>query len=495
MGYIIFLIVSVLLLLGLERLFILTATKSESGVRWIRQCYLLHPNVISTLRIPMGILSICVWHYGFSAKNTMIMVIGLLWFAAWMISDLTDGTIARRCQLWTAKGEWLDPLSDKFMYFPALLYFSFIPGIGANGGEVLYLSRSLVLGILVFDTIGQVSRLWFKKKAANTFGKAKTALITTLLTLVALLQIFYVSGNTLPEFIKPETMFYYLTLCAFMLSFLSVYCKMIPDNWYANSLTLANFCCGVGAIILCVSSVYETTPSTCLFKAFLLVFLGQFFDLFDGRLARKYGSTRWGAIFDDIADGTNFGLAIGAIASTSAYNILSASNMTISQYALHCSIGLFVFYCGCVFYRLYRFLFPTREVKPGVFQGLPSPAGAMLAGSGILLFSAEPVLFDGSAFFGIAIVVLASLLMISNIPYKHLGQRILVNLPRGIQVLFFLLIIIFASFSLSFSRGRHEWYQFAFECFSLLVILFYLGYGIDYRELFGKKENNEEIKE
>ena len=64
-----------------------------------------------------------------------------LWFAFFMITDLSDGTIARNCDLQTEMGKWLDPLSDKFMYFPVLFYlivFAVIMTVGA----LLYKKKS-----------------------------------------------------------------------------------------------------------------------------------------------------------------------------------------------------------------------------------------------------------------------------------------------------------------------------------------------------------------
>ena len=390
----------ILLMLVGERLGVVLLTRSERGRLWVRNHALLHPNTISLVRIPMGLVSVLAWMQGWQRP-------ALLWFAFWMITDLTDGTLARHCQLTTEKGKWLDPLSDKAMYFPVLLYFA------VTGPLPLF----WVSILLVIDAAGQASRLVIRKKAANYFGKVKTALITTLLAVVALAGI-----SDLP-FISMHLM-QLLTISTALLAFLSAYCKVIPDSWYANTLTLANFLCGLGAIY---SILHLERP----LLGFLLVFAGQFFDLFDGRLARKYGSTRFGAIYDDLADGTSFGAAIAILIF---YQLRSECQIL--------GVLLGIVYFACVTFRLYRFAKPTMTLPPGIFQGMPGPAGAMLAGSAALLFGASCALTS-------LFTLLASVLMVSNLRYRHFGQKIWPELPNALKLVLFILLLIFLNMSLA----------------------------------------------
>jgi len=352
-----------------------------------------------------------------------------------MITDLTDGTIARNCDLATETGKWLDPLSDKCMYFPPLIYFA------ARG-----LLPEVLVGVLVVtDSVGQLSRLFTQKQAANYFGKAKTALITTLLSLVALDQLHHLWFMS-PRFVGM------LTFSCGLLAFLSFYCKVIPDVWYANSLTLANFICGLAAAwnIHCDHAL----------RAFILVFVGQFFDLFDGRMARKFGSTRHGAVFDDIADGTSFGLAIAFLIYHELATPLSAFRAAI----------LGTVYFACVLYRLYRFLNPPAPLPRGIFRGMPSPAGAMLVGASVLLFSERaPLLAAG-------LVVVTFALMVCSVRYRHFGQRIWPGLPKTMKLLVLILLLIFVSMSFA---DRN--YAGSFILFSFTMAASYALCGIDYR--------------
>jgi len=414
-----------------ERVTVSRLTRSIRGREWIRRTPLLHPNGISLMRMPMGAL--CVWmaHQGWWEGAT-------LFFAFWMISDLTDGTIARNCDLGTESGTWLDPLSDKFMYFPALAYCAF-------PGHVRFpLPWAWVTAFLLIDAFGQASRLFTRKKAANYFGKAKTAFVIIVLACTGLDQVEHL-------WFMSEGFVERVMVSCTLLGFMSVYCRLIPDKWYANNLTLANFLCGVAALW----SVQAGHP----LRAFVLVFLGQFFDLFDGRLARIFGSTRYGAMFDDIADGTSFGVAIG-------YLILAQLRGGLPDGA---AISAGALYVGCVVYRLYRFLRPTVELGPGIFQGIPSPAGAMLAGSSVLLFGQR------LPWLALVLVVAASGLMVSNLRYRHFARRIWPVLPRTVKLLVCVVLLTFVDVALS----HKQLYTMGFSLLCFVLAITYVVYGLD----------------
>ena len=424
---------AILGMLAVERIGISLMIRQPAGRDWIRHQPLLHPNAISYMRMPMGLISILLWCAGWPIAS-------VLWFAAWMISDLTDGTIARGCDLQTESGKWLDPLSDKCMYFPPLAYFAWKGSLHPVWGWIV--------ALMIIDVLGQFSRFFFQKKAANSFGKAKTAFITILLILVTFSQ--------LPGAVKfpfaHDRLLLGLTISCVALAFLSLYCKAIPDNWYANSLTLCNFLCGTAAIW----QVVDGHPM----RAFILVFVGQFFDLFDGRLARKFGSTRYGAMFDDIADGTSFGLAIGVL-------IVYQLEFTLLAWGIG---GLYVV---CVVYRLIRFLKPTVKLPPGIFQGYPSPGGAMLAGASVLMFG-----HDGRMDFreiAMGLVIASALLMVSSVPYRHFGQRIWPSLPNGVKLLLCVAFLAMANIGVA-----DKDYKFSFLCLCMILNLTYITLGVDW---------------
>jgi len=385
------LILPTLAILSAERFAIYRYLRTPAQIEWVRRNRILWPNSISRLRYPMGFIAVAVMHFGWPKP-------AFLFFAFWMITDITDGDIARRCGLSTERGETIDPLSDKLMYSPVLVYFAW-------QGQ---LDPWLVTLFLAFDFAGQVSRRFITRKAANLFGKAKTFLVVVLLSITAVVWIYGQAYDLqhLERTIRPLLAFCTgLALC-------STAFKVIPNYWYANILSLMNLVCGLGGIWVILAGqppVY----------AFGLVFLGQFLDLFDGRAAERWGSTPRGEIFDDVADGTSFGVTVGLIVTTAFGD-------------LRVGVALGALHLVATVYRLVRFVVEKRKagVEGGVktFSGMPSPGGALLAGSACLLL--------GSDLAKALLVLASSALMVSRVPYAHFGRAVLPGVPKVARVLF-----------------------------------------------------------
>lgn len=379
--------IPVFLMLGMERFAVYYFLRTPRQIEWVRKHSWLHPNAISRARYPMGFVSVILLHLGYAQ-------LCFLFFTFWMITDITDGDIARKCDLHTEEGATIDPLSDKLMYAPMLVYLAW------NG----VLNPLLVGMFLAFDITGQASRRFITVKSANLFGKAKTFMVVVLLIVVGL-ELIYGPLPLLARSIYPL-----LAICT-ALAFCSTFFKVIPNYWYANILSLLNLVCGLaGCWVVLIGKPTE--------YALGLVFLGQFLDLFDGRAAERWGSTPKGEIFDDVADGTSFGLTVGLIIM-----------VTFCKLWLGLVIG--AFYLVAVIYRLIRFVIEKRKegVLGGVstFAGLPSPAGALMAGTTCVLIPNQLVC-------GL-LVVTTSLLMISRVPYPHFGRAVLPKIPKIVRVL------------------------------------------------------------
>ncbi len=380
-------VLPVLVMLGTERFLVSRFLRTPRQIAWVRSHAWLHPNAISRARYPMGFVSVILLHLGFPRS-------AFLFFTFWMITDITDGDIARKCDLHTKEGETIDPLSDKLMYLPMLAYLTWLG----------WLDPVLMVLFLVFDVTGQASRFFIKVKAANLFGKAKTFLVVVLLIVVGL-ELIYGPLPLLGRSIQP--LFGFCT----GLAFCSTAFKLIPNYWYANILSLMNLVCGLAGCWVVLTGhppVY----------ALGLVFLGQFLDLFDGRAAERWGSTPKGEVFDDVADGTSFGLTVGLVVTTA-----------FSHRGLGLTIG--GIYLVATIYRLVRFVVEKRKagVVGGVttFSGLPSPAGALVAGTTCVLIPNE--LFNG------ILVLATALLMVSRVSYPHFGRAVLPVIPKVARVL------------------------------------------------------------
>jgi len=92
----------------------------------------------------------------------------------------------------------------------------------------------------------------------------------------------------------------------------------------------------------------------------MFIMAGQFADLFDGRAAERWGSTKHGELFDDIADFVSFSLATGFLIFRVSTNDLELPPVVGILYG--------VFYAGCIVYRLIRFVVNKR--KEGLVTGV-----------------------------------------------------------------------------------------------------------------------------
>ena len=195
------------------------------------------------------------------------------------------------------------------------------------------------------------------------------------------------------------------------------------------------------------------------------MFVGQILDLYDGRAAEKWGSTPRGEIFDDLADGTNFGLSIGCIVFASFHHFWTA-------------LGMALLYACCTIYRLARFLKDKKKVDASfgvdVFNGFPSPAGALLVGSALLLLN-NPRLFPDQQtsieLLKALVVVLTSLLMVSHIAYIHFGRVVLTKLSLLVRIPIYTSLIVFVLVTIRLKNSV------AFVSLVFLIVFLYALFG------------------
>ncbi len=342
--------------------------------------WLCHPNAICYYRAVMALLS-TVFYFFLGWEITAIFLFS---FAA--ILDGVDGIIARACNLVTPWGESLDPLCDKLTYLPPLVAFALQK----------QLSLQLVSSLVIIELCGQffarpLLSLLKTSGAANNFGKIKTMICFGLVIFCSLQ-----SANPQIPNVGDE-----ILVACIILAAASILFKFIPNRLYADILSTLNFCCGI--ISLYFASQGRFAMAIC------VIIIGQLFDLFDGRMAELHGGTKYGPYLDDIADFVSFGLA-------PAYMIVARNDNWYS-------IIVAVIFIASVAYRLYRFVTTDKkrnDLPEGIFNGLPSPAGALIVLGATL---ALPSLL-------LPIALLSSLLMISHLRFAHFGRVILKQLPK-----------------------------------------------------------------
>ncbi len=339
--------------------------------------------------------------YFFSGYQALAILI----FTVAAILDGVDGIVARNCDMVTEWGEWLDPMCDKLTYLPPLIGFAYA-GI---------LSVKLVWIMVAVELFGQffarkILALLSYSVAANNFGKIKAIICFALVIFCALLD-----KNPTVLNMGDEV----LTACI-VLSSASLVFKFIPNRLYADILSTLNFFCGLTSLYLTYNGRFAWAIS--------IIILGQLFDLFDGRMAEKHGGTKYGPYLDDIADFVSFGLS-------PAYIIVRSGGGSFAWFFA------LIFFSG-VAYRLIRFVTVDKkrtDLPEGIFNGLPSPAGALIVLGAALVF--PPLVLW-------AIAALSVGLMVSHIRFAHFGRVVLKQIPRPLFFLTSAAIIVTIAFIL-----------------------------------------------
>lgn len=186
-----------------------------------------------------------------------------------------------------------------------------------------------------------------------------------------------------------------------------------------NLITLLNLFCGCIAVVFAVMNQLET--------AALFVFLGIFFDFFDGLAARVLKvQSDLGVQLDSLADLITSGLVPGIV----MYQLLGMSvyGGWNSGHVLHTATSgptnvLLLPFLGFVVtlasaYRLAKFNLDENQVSS--FTGLPTPANALLILSlPLILFYQNNDILNGiilNQWFLIGLTFLSAFLLNSNIP-------------------------------------------------------------------------------
>lgn len=392
---IISLLISVLMYLG----FVFTL-KTETGRAYIGRHWYFHPNSICVWRVFIGLAGMALY---FTLEQH---IWGILLFTISAVLDGVDGLVARNCDLVTPLGEEIDPLCDKLTYLPPMFIFAF-------QGQ---LSMAPLVVLLIIEACGQflvryiIKRFTAFSVTANNFGKIKAVMCFALIIYCALLD----DAFPIPNF--SEQMLY---VCIILSVSSSVF-KLIANHFYADILSVLNLACGITGMVLAFHGRYVYVA--------IAILTGQIFDLFDGRMAEKHGGTRFGPWFDDIADLVSFGMCPGLL-------IFFKGHLDAASFVF----GLFYFLA--IGYRLWRFLVHDKgdtTLSPGVFNGLPSPAGAMIALGACLFFENIWIVH--------AVILFTAFLLISHIRFVHFGRVILRRLPRTVVVIFGFLIVFMIAY-------------------------------------------------
>lgn len=355
-------------------------------VCWLGYDLGISPNQITWGRLVIFIPGWFTWVF----KNELAAWVGLPWqffgslaliiVTTVILFDLVDGALARETGQVSDQGRIIDPLVDKLItYSTLILFWSAIDRVGLTVLFALDMASTFLRGVQV--------------KGANQFGKKKA--------LSQNFSKFFFGMAVLTATPWLTTTGNFLIWFAVILASISVATRILPTTvknkitvMIPQILTFFNLAAGFGTIWCATNNRIAL--------GVLLSFTAMAFDLIDGAVARKLGVTSsFGKYFDTFADLISFG--VGPAFLVTALNNFSPLSM---------GIGSLYFIATCI--RLYDYSRSKDKTPVGFFRGLPSPAGAWLVVSMVLLDQPVVSLFS---------LILAAILMcLFPINWIHFNQ-------------------------------------------------------------------------
>ncbi len=251
--------------------------------------------------------------------------------------------------------------------------------------------------------------------------------------------------------------------------------KIVTDKKSArvilpNMLTLIGVCIGLTSIRFALDGRFEFAIIAIIFAALI--------DGLDGRIARLIkGTSKVGKELDSLTDMISFGVAPAFVMFFWKLNTLGRFGWLL------CLI-----YVICVALRLARFNVNSNQEpswKDNFFEGVPSPAGAILV--------LTPLIFSLSGFDMIQLnydlivpifFVLTSFLLISKFP-SYSFKKIVI--PRRTTIFLLFGIVLFFGLLLI--------YTFNVITLSVLVYMFLLPISFLHFQKIKKKHENDKIQE
>lgn len=225
---------------------------------------------------------------------------------------------------------------------------------------------------------------------------------------------------------------------------------MRPVELLPTLVTLGNLFSGFLAIAYLTDSLALDRPDLAaqrigLYeKAIYLIFLAMLFDALDGFVARLTGHTSpFGAQVDSICDAVSFGAAPALL-----FKVLCEADPQVVDPKLALNLAV-VFLAGAVL-RLARFNLETESAESSHrwFEGLPTPgAAAVVASLAYANIELDPQAADSWVRDALPYLMpVLALLMVSRIPYVHLG--VLLARRKSFPTVVFL--VFFAVFAVLF---------------------------------------------
>ncbi len=216
-------------------------------------------------------------------------------------------------------------------------------------------------------------------------------------------------------------------------------------RWLPNTLTLCNSWCGFVSILWTLS-IYESSTNTydVVLVSSLIILGAMVFDVLDGFAARMLNATSMiGLQMDSLADMVTFGVAPAVLMAVTTHWLQGVqTTMGVRITYLLCAV-----YVGGAALRLATYNVKAMEHTgdSDVFHGLPSPGAAAAIVSVLLAMRACDLDLKNWVMVLPVYAAILGILMISPLPYRHLGKWLLTrknNQPVKIMILIVLLFAV-----------------------------------------------------
>jgi CDP-diacylglycerol--serine O-phosphatidyltransferase len=329
-----------------------------------------------------------------------------------------------------------------FLFFPVFFVFCFWIGAIENRG-VFWL-------LVVSDVLGQLFRQSPRvNPSASLVGKIKTVVKISTLIYLSLVHRYFPIVNFFHIGWLGD---YFVFLCA-LLAFISMVMKIPKEVFTLNLANMVSFCnliCGVLASFFAWHENY--------FTAFQFFIGAQLLDAFDGVIARKFGSTKYGKHIDSACDLISF-----CVFPTIYFMSLHRKDWILG-------FIIFIFFLAGT-YRLYRYTFRDKNnenIPEGNFLGLPTPAGAMMIIA--ITNSNNPFVITSS------IIIISYLMAYSKVQFRHFSYIMKSLLSTRTWKTYLLLMLCLIVLLLAISNAQ----MFVFIISFLSILYFISGIIIGY---------------
>jgi CDP-diacylglycerol--serine O-phosphatidyltransferase len=207
-----------------------------------------------------------------------------------------------------------------------------------------------------------------------------------------------------------------------------------------NLFTTMSLFAGFYSIVSSIQGRFSVAAAAILIAAVM--------DALDGTVARMTHTTsRFGMEYDSLCDLLSFGAAPAVMAYLWALrpgklNQLPMVTPDEKTMALGMVVSFIFLACGAL--RLARFNVYAGQRDPGFFQGLPIPGGAALLSAAVLWHyrfpGSQPITPNG--IFVVTLVLVLAFLMVSNLDYFSLKNRIIVKNNHPFETLVLTVLVL-----------------------------------------------------